>query len=778
MKTKRILSLALASALLLLLPLLFAGCGKEKTETPEEEEHGEGWLTHVYRGTEVELPGNYSVFAADCDPETGTVRCVAHVMPAEGSDDPVTFALIEAAQDGTYSEIHFRLADGTLANQALFDDDGIYLIETGDTSSILRHYDRRMRATDEGVDLKPLFRYSTGDYYYIQNFVKGADGNLFFYSFPEILVLSPSYGVLCSVRTDGVNGIAADAEGRVWAWGVRNGQSGITEVVPGGSALGAMVPLADTKQVLFAPGHDLYTVTDSGIVGYDYAEDGTLGAAEKETVSYINSDIDPTKTNVLSFVGTEEFLALERQSGGITRLIRYRRVEDIDLTRITTVRVALSANGFGADAIRIKAVEFNKSRSDIRIVLDDYTPAEGAWGDDLYANEDRLALGITTGTYRPDLVICMSNGPVIKVGAEQGFFSDLTPLTEREGLLNKDNILGCVKRTFTDQTGRLFALTNSFTLGSVLISTAPMLGDLAEKSSWTLEEFLDFAAGLPGDVVLMKDLTRESAPRTLLGAAGYAAFIDYENGVCSFDSGVFARYLDFLAALPTRAEYSAHSPYDLAQLDMTAAFPYYRDGKIALASSHMRYTDRIVSLEGVFGTKDWVLIGVPTDTGYAAPIAASAVFAVTADVDGGRIDAVYEALEALMTQDDSEIRYAAEGFLAFRSALETVIGDLESRAFYVRYGGGGLSSAPKSTNWEEWINRDPGIETEFTEEDAARLRDLLDNKIGIPYSPAVSEEVTAIVDEEVSAFLGGVGTAQDCASKIQSRVSIWLSEHR
>ena len=37
-------------------------------------------------------------------------------------------------------------------------------------------------------------------------------------------------------------------------------------------------------------------------------------------------------------------------------------------------------------------------------------------------------------------------------------------------------------------------------------------------------------------------------------------------------------------------------------------------------------------------------------------------------------------------------------------------------------------------------------------------------------------DVTAIVEEEISVFLGGVGTAEDCAKKIQSRVSILLAE--
>ena len=39
-------------------------------------------------------------------------------------------------------------------------------------------------------------------------------------------------------------------------------------------------------------------------------------------------------------------------------------------------------------------------------------------------------------------------------------------------------------------------------------------------------------------------------------------------------------------------------------------------------------------------------------------------------------------------------------------------------------------------------------------------------------------EVNELIREEISAYLGGVGTAEECAKKIQSRVSIWLAENK
>ncbi|MBO7404053.1 MAG: hypothetical protein J6V24_03745, partial [Clostridia bacterium] len=72
----------------------------------------------------------------------------------------------------------------------------------------------------------------------------------------------------------------------------------------------------------------------------------------------------------------------------------------------------------------------------------------------------------------------------------------------------------------------------------------------------------------------------------------------------------------------------------------------------------------------------------------------------------------------------------------------------------------------------------PGIVTEFTEADAAFIMDYLDNRCGYPYTLSVHEEIAAIIQEEISAFLAGHGTSDDCAAKIQSRASIWLAEHK
>ena len=53
----------------------------------------------------------------------------------------------------------------------------------------------------------------------------------------------------------------------------------------------------------------------------------------------------------------------------------------------------------------------------------------------------------------------------------------------------------------------------------------------------------------------------------------------------------------------------------------------------------------------------------------------------------------------------------------------------------------------------------------------------LDADAGESAAKNMPDQVREIIDEEVSYLLGGVGTAERCAEKIQSRVSIWMAEH-
>ena len=71
----------------------------------------------------------------------------------------------------------------------------------------------------------------------------------------------------------------------------------------------------------------------------------------------------------------------------------------------------------------------------------------------------------------------------------------------------------------------------------------------------------------------------------------------------------------------------------------------------------------------------------------------------------------------------------------------------------------------------------PGILFHYTKELAESFKPLLD-EVGSPRTAIVNEEIADIINEEISAFCADACTAEDCAKRIQSRVSLWLAEHK
>ena len=72
----------------------------------------------------------------------------------------------------------------------------------------------------------------------------------------------------------------------------------------------------------------------------------------------------------------------------------------------------------------------------------------------------------------------------------------------------------------------------------------------------------------------------------------------------------------------------------------------------------------------------------------------------------------------------------------------------------------------------------PGKVYDLTKADTDRIRDYYDNIAGSPIKADLPDDVAAILNEELSALIADAATPEACARNIQSRVSIWLAEHK
>ncbi len=771
---------------------VFAGCTRPiedpNAAPPVATINGKGEnppdvLTHVFRPESFAIPENYSFngqILPRYDEEAGTLTYLAACWKSWEDENGMwqsetVSEIVTANTETVLHETQLPLEKDETLSCGLFTKDGLlgtvsrFDFEKGQESFRLLSWKigpdgAEVRA--EIGDMGTLFESSkTLGWFRVERMAEDADGYLYLASRQEVVVLTPELEIFFSVMTpDYIDSMAVSGDGRVWVMGSLGNGRVLCPVDRENLSFGDPLPLSalpeGANELFFGPGHDFYYRSGNGLYAADFAESGAKGVSDELILDYMNSDLSRDSASILAVYGPEAVLMSERGENAAVPSI-YRKAPDVDLSAVTVLR--LVHTGQPELSMAGKIISFNKSHDGVRIVVDSYHSKE-----DYLGGEKQLAAEMATGA-RPDIVVTSQSGPALSYIVKRGLFADLNPFTEREGLLNRDNIMGCVKRTFTDGDGQLFGLTLSFWIQTV-VSTDELLGKYAGRDSWTAEELLDFATSLPSDRLLMEGLTRNSAAYMLLGPGGYACFLSEDGKTASFDSDLFIRYLNYIASLPTREEYDAHPPIEGLNADVSERYRLYHEGKIALKQKVLTEPASFLGMELDFGTKDWRLIGQPTNGDCGTAISADSVYLITAG-DSDRAELAWSVLETLFEPDAIS---GAQGIPGLVSEFDKVVREYYLYDFAFTFSG--TSSRDLKDSWFPLTLTEPGILTEFIEEDERRIRDILDNHCGIPFALSANEDVTAIVNEEISVFLGGVGTAEDCAKKIQSRVSVMLAE--
>jgi hypothetical protein len=455
----------------------------------------------------------------------------------------------------------------------------------------------------------------------------------------------------------------------------------------------------------------------------------------------------------------------------ISTLVLFRHAEDIDLSSARTVTVAAFLKNAEYMVLR-RIAEFNRTHDGIRIMVEDY--GQYATEDNPIAGEQKLALDMTTGIFKPDIVYGNFNSEPVRVLREKKLCRDLTPFLEKDELINEDNLFGAIRHAFDDREGGMWGIARTFELDT-LVSTKSLLGSYADRGYWNISELLDYAESLPEGVSLMGPFWRENAESVLLGSTGYGSFIDAANASCSFDSPEFLRWLRFLAAVPTLNEYKQSSPY--ARADKNEKYLPYFEGEIALRQFRILSFTNLPEFEIQFNTKEYDVIGYPVSEARRGagtrviPLGTFSITSFSADPDSA-----WKVLRFLFTGEN----LVMDGLPALKTDFDrlarTFIDEKVEQGIYFRGGGHSRPGDPDNPTKPEDMNY-PGIIFYLTEEKAEEYRKLLD-EAGASTVTAVDPQVAEIISEEISSFLGGGCTAEDCAARIQSRVSIWLAENK
>ncbi len=792
---------------------LFTSCRKE-AESAETANGpvlvGQGWdsaqtdvLTGVYRPVDLPLPEGYRAGyeTQQCtpfvDPETGAIT-VLLTRIGEREDLPPYILATTDAEHGVTETVPLPDLGGKSISRWAFDAEGRCFFTAGKTreqsgDGFYVHRDIYLYRFDppseentggtlsEGLYLNPFF--GEGNGLDVNNFITDAEGNIWVecsnggFSGRRI-VFTPEL-VQKTVKDDRNNSpmtAVPESAGGGAAVKLNSTIIGAKLIAPDGTERKIELPEMPDR-VIFpsdGDGRTFYYSSNTGV--WKAALDGRDNASVECLMDFGNSNV---KTNVngggsdwsyLLAVLSEDCILFTEGNG----LTLYTASGNIDLSTLKVIEIALGAEG-GWEAFQWPdlIVEYNKTHPDCRLVVTDYTLYNNAENPD--GGIRKLTIDIVTGIYRPDLVIGDYGGDLMQVLVRDHIYADLSPFIDADDAVNRDNLFDCVERMFSagEETWGLAAgveLWGPFTSQSILDKYAP---DLTEESGWSFERMLDFAESTPDDVVFYHSLRQDNADRILLGPDGYSVFIDMENGEAKFDSPLFLRWLKFCASLPKDLDdwlKSTPTGRLRAARDDAGIYDYaYRD-RIALQWIGV-YDMSLDRAESLFGTKDWVFLGHPGE-GHSG-IDCQARNALVMTKWCAEKELCWDVIRMFMTTPVS-----FNGLPALESLFDY---DLERRnpmdhQAIVYFDGATVGSERDPDLTPDKLTR-PGYIVLPEERDFEHIKRVL-NAAGYPMTEKVSSDITEIVAEEMSAFLGGVGTAEDCAAKIQSRVSIWLAENK
>ncbi len=772
-----------ATLLALIMLLASAGCtsndsegsnpGSEnetKIESNEESANSEvvnsyekpTLLTEVFSGNEVSLPSDYGVYDPTVpyvNSESGEITIIATKRSgAKKSHKLVVYDRDMNIVSESDIEIPLPSKKYSASSYVVFED-CIYCLYTSTNSNTYSttyivdkiSYDGESLGVSQ--ELNGLFDHLASNSY-LEGFAVSENGYIYLATNTEVLVLNSDYVKQCSISSKGISSVAISDDGDAYVLAYfenssGNYEQGVSKINLETKDLDDYIKISGRPdQLLFGDGHDFYIFHQDGVYCYDFAEDGSVSSSI--IMDFQNSDITYSSLDIISVLDAENIVATYITSKSGESFIKYSKSDDIDVSTINLIDIACVVQTTAAEVTQ-NALLYNSEHKDSRIIISDYSGRSGS-GKDF----SRLVTDILNGLYAPDLILVYAQTHINTL-IENGIYTDLSPYIDASEEFDRDDIFDSVFRHFSID-GKMWGISSAFEVGT-LVGKTSVLGD---RTSWTCDEFIDFALSLPeGQEVRF---VNQNTASTIPGL--YERFVDFDNNTCDFENEEFYKTLEFIASLPT--EYPSSDPDN----------PYaeYQNDEYILKYQGLFSVTQFQNAMATFNTDELTRIGYPTNGENSRGGTVSCSISYIIPDCALNKDGAWDYITTSILNEDS-FKYG--GFSIFKDMVRKNCEKYYDSVVCYYFSG---SSSTMPYDPEDPITeadlKEPGIIYRLDEESTEELIAYLNDGCGSPLSDTLPEEITNIISEEISSYISGAKTAEACAKIIQSRVGIYLAEHQ
>ena len=485
---------------------------------------------------------------------------------------------------------------------------------------------------------------------------------------------------------------------------------------------------------IFSNNYGLYTVN----IGDEEA---------KEYMNCINSDLDGYAVNYFAMIDSETFIGAYSDSDYNSCLAFFKHV---DPSTIPDKKVISMAVYWVSGDVRKRVIDFNKTNSEYRIVITDYS--QYATDEDWNAGYTRLNNDILSGKV-PDIIYADEGTLDLASYAKKGLLVDVDELIANDEELSKNSYLTNVFDAFA-VGGKHYKIIPSFSY------TGYMAGKrfVGDKNSWTISECIEFMKNAPAGTSLVEYPTRDAFINSVMSIDG-SEFIDVETGKCDFQSDDFINALEYASKLPTDSEWNEEDYYEDYALK-------FRSGKVILFNTSIYNLQDIQMTNYQYFDGEGVLIGFPSRTGESGIISCSTTPCVIAK--GACTEGAWEFERYYLTQE-------------YQDTLQYDIPVLESS--FDKWAAKGLErpyweDENGNKNYYDNTYYVDGVEYTvpvMTQQEVDYYVNIIKNCRKTWYN---NQQITSIIEEEASACFSGQKSAAEVAGIIQSRVQLYINENK
>lgn len=492
--------------------------------------------------------------------------------------------------------------------------------------------------------------------------------------------------------------------------------------------------------------HGIIAGTSADVPYYVYSDEGIYAVSADSTVSEAVNSLDSGLPNLSgsSLFCTGENIFAGFIFGGEDGTYLAEISPDTEEKPEAEI-LTLGCYNAGSDLSEAIA-EYNRSQDEYKIQVKKYSEYDDT---DTSISKSLLRLNedIAAGT-APDIIV---------------LWGDHTALSENGGLLNLYDVMGTngtyAKEDFlpnyleaTESNGGLYWIQANFMLCTLYANTEMTGG----RTSWTTAEFLEICRECDSKGIGIMGYQKKEYFMELVMTGD--RFIDYENGVCSFDSPDFLEALRFASEMEETVdldyENMTQEEMDAANFERSSKYP---NGQQLVYDGYVHMLSDYVMGLAMSGDHPSAMMGYPTADGTGGYFFSytNEQYAISSTSD--HPEAAWQFInEQLKTDTTWPLGFSVVDEL-LRESLQN---DMELQNSYEDVGG---------------IN---GVDIEYpelTQEDIDELYNIL---LSIDKIPVRNEAVIEICNEVLQGFYDGTKTPEQTAEELQERVGLYLKENQ